>query len=275
MFLAEPSEYILFAVVSILISFSLVPLTLSKAKQPDTISSEHLSFKKLFSISPLATIGCVSVGLTSGAFWGLGAMYFTQIGLSAEQVATLISLTFLGGLMFQWPIGLCSDYFDRRKVISIALLCLTVVAFCFAFFVSDVSTMSAPLMVLSFLLGGFAYTLYSLFIALANDYLPPKFVVKASGGLIIFHAFGAIIGPIVASIFMSIMGPSGLFFYMFGIIMVVFLFSVMRIFTGRAIPEETSDHFISMPKTSMAIVDLDPRQEYRESELSKEEEKLN
>lgn len=85
--IAEPSKYILFALVSILISFSLVPLTLSKSEQPDDSNIEHLSFLKLFKISPLATIGCIGTGLSIGAFWGLGVLYFIRIGLPVNQAA--------------------------------------------------------------------------------------------------------------------------------------------------------------------------------------------
>jgi len=126
-------------------------------------------------------------------------------------------------------------------------------------------------MALSFFLGGFAYTLYSLFISLANDFLKPRQVIKASSGLIIFHAFGAIAGPIFASNMMGLMGSSGLFQYMFTVNLIVFIFALMRIAAGRKIPKETSDPFVSVPKTSASfgLVDLDPRQEFRESELKK------
>ena len=47
-FVAEPSDYRLFAIVSICESFALVPLTLSKAKQPEALPSEHFSLKRLY-----------------------------------------------------------------------------------------------------------------------------------------------------------------------------------------------------------------------------------
>jgi MFS family permease len=195
-------------------------------------------------------------------------VYFTQIGLNAKDVALLISLTFLGGLIFQWPIGLCSDYFDRRKVIAVVMLGFTLITGAFAFFVDEhVYVLNNYLMILSFFLGGCAYTLYSLFISLANDFLQPKHVVKASAGLIIFHAVGAIIGPFLASLMMASIGAHGLFLYMMTINAVVFLFSIMRIMHGRGIPEATSENFVSMPKTSMGVMDLDPRQEDREENL--------
>ena len=95
-------------------------------------------------------------------------------------------------------------------------------------------------------------------------------MVKASAGLIIFHAIGAIIGPFLASLMMVGVGAYGLFLYMMAINAVVFLFSIMRIIHGREIPESTSENFVSMPKTSMGVIDLDPRQEYRAENLDQE-----
>jgi MFS family permease len=261
-FAAEPSEYILFAIVSILISLSLVPLTISKAQQPDEIACEHFSFKRLYTISPLATIGCISTGLTLGAFWGLGAVYFTQIGLPSREVAILIGTTFLGGLLFQWPVGYCSDLFDRRVTIAIVLLLSILVCTQMISLISDgVNALNSTLVVLSLLFGGFSYTLYSLFIALANDFLEPQYLIKASAGLIVFHAIGAIFGPVLASFSMMGLGNNGLFVFIAIINSSTLLIAVTEIIRGRKIPEATSEAYVSIPKTGMAIIELDPRQD--------------
>ncbi len=259
-FTAEPSEYTLFAVVSILISFSLVPITTSKASQPEDISTESFGFIRLFNISPLATIGATASGLSIGAFWGLGAVFFTNMGLPSQDVALLIGITFLGGLVFQWPIGYCSDVLDRRMTIAIVILCLTMV--CIAFITNVDHTMKhieTHLAVLALLFGGFGYTLYSLFIALANDFLEPKYIVKASGGLIVSHAIGAILGPIVASGFMFIWGNTGLFIFMATINLFMLIVALIRVINGRKIPQHTSENFVSIPKAGFGVIELDPR----------------
>lgn len=261
-FAAEPSDYVLFAIVSILISFSLVPLSLSKTKQPEEIASEYFSFKKLYKISPLAITGCFITGLTLGSFWGLGAVYFTQLGLPSKEVALLIATTFLGGLIFQWPIGYLSDLFDRRITIAAVLLLSTFVAIGFIYLLdTNKASIDLTLVFLSLLFGGFSYTLYSLFIALANDYLEPKHLVAASGGLIAFHAIGAMFGPVLGSILMSVIGNNGLFVFIAASNSAIFAVSLIQMIRGRKIPESTSDPFRSIPKTGAAFIELDPRQE--------------
>lgn len=260
-FTAEPSEFILFAVVSVLISISLVPLTISKTKQPENIISEHFSFKRLFIISPLATIGCISTGLTAGAFWGLGAVYFIQIGLPSSSVAMLIAATCIGGLICQWPIGYCSDRFGRRVTIATVLFLSIMVCAQIIFLIQGkVVELNTMLILLALFFGGFSYTLYSLFIALANDFLEPRFLVKASGGLLSFHAIGAIFGPILASLFMFYIGNNGLFIFIGLVNAVTFTLAVIRTIIGRKIPEATTESFVSMPRTGAVIIELDPRQ---------------
>lgn len=261
-FIGTPQEYALFAIVSVLISISLVPLTISKAQQPENVTSENFGIRRLFSISPLATIGCLATGLTLGSFWGLGAVSYTKIGFTHQDVAILIACCFAGGLLFQWPVGYCSDIFDRRITISVVLLLS--VGVCIQMIIAlnqNTGDITLGLILLSLLFGGFTYTLYSLFITLANDFLEPKFIVQASGGLITLHAIGAMFGPIIASLLMLVLGNSGLFVFIAAIHGATFIFAIIRIINGRTIPEATSDSYVSIPKTSMAIAELAPRQD--------------
>jgi MFS family permease len=261
-YFARPETYQLFAIVSVLISFSLVPLTISKSKQPDNILAEAFSFHRLYTISPLATIGSFASGIATGAFWGLGAVYFTQLGFSSEQVATLIGLTFFGGLLFQTPIGYLSDIFDRRVTI-VAVLFISVVT-CLQIIMATLqgpSEISGWLITLILVFGGTNYTLYSLFIALANDFLEPRHAVKASGGLLTFHGIGAIFGPVLASLAMLLFGNNGLFMVIALVNGVLFLLAGYRMRFGREIPEATSEGFVPMPKTGAALFEMDPRQD--------------
>jgi len=259
-FLAQPSEFVLFAVVSILISLALVPITLS-TKQPPNLrqDSEHFGFRRLLVISPLATLGCFSTGMTLGAFWGLGAVYYSQIGLTSRAVGLMVGTTFMGGLLFQWPLGYLSDRFDRRKVIAATLGVSVFVCALFVLLVDSMDAITLPLMGLALFFGGFSYTLYSLFITLANDFLEPQHVIKASGGLIVYHAIGAIFGPTLAALSMSAMGSNGLYVFIGLINLLVLLLAARQIYFGRDIPTETMDSFVSFPESSAPALEFDPR----------------
>ena len=59
--------------------------------------------------------------------------------------------------------------------------------------------------------GAVAFPLYAVAVAHANDYAEPEDYVMVSSGLLLMYGIGAIIGPFVASIFMSSVGAVGLF----------------------------------------------------------------
>ena len=47
--------------------------------------------------------------------------------------------------------------------------------------------------------GAFAYTLYSIAVAHANDHARPEDFVKVSGGLLLLYGFGTMIGPVLGA----------------------------------------------------------------------------
>ncbi len=256
---AKPTEFTLFAVSSILISLALVPLSLSKSQQPEISSGKNFGIKKLFSISPLATTGSFCTGLIIGAFWGLAAIFFIKAGMNVGHAGLALSVSYLGGLALQYTIGYLSDIFDRRLAIMITLLLSSLSCFAIIYFISGFDDLNLFTATLCFSLGAFTHTSYSLFIALLNDFLEPHETVKATGGLISVYAVGAILGPILSSIFMQIFNNSGFIIFIGVINLILATFAFYQYFLGKNIPEATSDSFVSMPRTTAGIVELDPR----------------
>jgi len=258
MLFSDPMQFTLFALVSVLASLSLMPLLLSRMQQPSIEIMEHISLHSLIRISPLATFGTFITGVCSGAFWGMSAVYFTKIGMIPANIAWFISLSFLGGLLFQWPIGYLSDYFNRRVAIVLCSLVSAISTLLILFFAEfEPQERIHYLLPLGILFGGFYYPLYSLAISLANDFLKPEQFIKASSKLLFLHAIGAIIGPMLAASCMMIMGDSGLFVLLTFLFTSLLAFAALRIASGRAIPEETTGSFVQMPRTITSSVLLE------------------
>lgn len=263
MLLSSPTQFTLFAIASVLSSFSLLPLVLSsKTQQPPIFATEPLPLRTLIRTSPLATFGALVTGLLAGAFWGMGAVYFAKAGLSPGEIAWFMALSFVGGLIFQWPIGYLSDRYNRRIAIAIGSgvsVATSLLVIWFSGFAHD--TRMGYLLPLAVIFGGFYYPLYSLSIALANDFLKPDQFTQASAALLFLHGGGAIAGPILAALFMMLMGNAGLFLFLTLLFGALLLFSMARIVTGRIIPAETTEPFVPLPRTATGIAVLDPRTE--------------
>jgi len=61
--------------------------------------------------------------------------------------------------------------------------------------------------------GAFAFQLYALAVAHANDHAPPGGFIETSGGLLLTFGIGAVAGPLAASALMTRHGPATLFLF--------------------------------------------------------------
>lgn len=117
---ADPNGYILFCIVSIMVSLAIIPVSITRTQAPVPQKLKPLPIRKLFRISPLGFIGCLAYGLAMGAFWGLAPVFAGRAGLQSDDIGTFMAFCILGGGLMQWPMGWLSDHFDRRRVITIA-----------------------------------------------------------------------------------------------------------------------------------------------------------
>ena len=100
---------------------ALLPLTLTKVKQPETPESPRLRPMLAVTRSPLAAAGVVVAALSSASFRMVGPIYGQEVGLSAGQIAWFLSAFVLGGALAQFPIGWLADKYDRRVVFDLAV----------------------------------------------------------------------------------------------------------------------------------------------------------
>ena len=116
--LADPSGSKLFILVSILVSLSLIPLLLSTGRTPPFATPSPVGIRQLYRVSPTGVVGYFGTVMANGAYFGMGAVYGREIGLSVRDISVFISLILLGGMFLQWPIGRLSDAWDRRQVLT-------------------------------------------------------------------------------------------------------------------------------------------------------------
>lgn len=256
--MAPPSGYDLFIFVSVIISVALVPITLTSTPTPALSEPRRMTLKRLFGVSPVGVAGCFGAGLITGAFWALGAVFAQGKGLPTDKIAIFMTLVVGGGVLTQWPFGRLSDKMDRRFVIAgiaVAISALGTVAVMGLFPPGD------ALYLLGALMGGLVLPLYGLVIAHANDFLEPEDFVPASASLLLLYGAGAIVGPMVATIVMQILGPDGLFMHLAVAAALLAAFTIFRMTQRAAAPSDESADFVFAQGVSPASFELDPRAE--------------
>lgn len=194
----------LFMITGIFFCLSLLPTAVSSAAHPKPLQDVKLDLKALYANSPVSAVACLLIGIANGAWGTLGAVYGARIGISTAQIALMMSLVVVAGAAMQIPAGRVSDRTDRRYVLVAAAvgaaLC-AVVMFLFQF------RNSTLVIAFTAAYGAFAYTLYSIAVAHANDHAAPEEFVKVSGGLLMLYGFGTMIGPMLAAALMGWLSP--------------------------------------------------------------------
>jgi len=259
--LGSPGDFLLFAVAAILVSLSLVPITLTRIRQPEVSSVPRLKITAMARKSPVAVFGAFLSGLAMGGFWGLGAIYGGRIGLDSNSVATFMSCAILGGALFQYPLGRYSDSHDRRRVIAV----VTALAGVAALVIWATSYLDSWVFLAVAVYGGFAFSVYPVSVALLMDNLEGPEVLSGASGLLFLHGIGAAIGPAIAGQLMGWTGHQALPIYFVAMQLLLSGLAVWNLQRSRQAPSEHGAHFVPMVRTTPTALEMLPEEEEKRS----------
>ena len=248
------TNYIIFILGSVLILFSVLFISMTKIKEPILKPFEKYSFPKLFSVVPLALVSCFVGGFLVGGFFTMIPIYLITKYSSIEMVSLFMACTIIGGLLSQWPIGILSDKYGRRKLIAYNGFYISIISLLFIVSFSYENM----IYILGVLLGLSIFSIYPLALARANDVVDEnKDIVEISRALLFTYGLGSFIAPILLGF--------GLYYYSEFIFVV---FAVLGVFLGfyslskKRIADDHMSVFVNIPMASGgAVVEMDPRQD--------------
>ena len=246
--LSDPIKVDLFILVSILLSFALLPILLSSSEAPNISNPKRFSLKELFVISPLGFIGAFFTGLAHSAVFGYGAVYATAKQLSLFEISIFMVILTSCGAISQWPVGFISDKIDRR----IVLVSVTLIASVLSLIIVASSYLSLIIFfILLAIYSSVSLPMYSLVIAHTNDFLQQDEIVGAVASIAVLVGVGAIFGPILASLFMNILGADGFFVYLFLVHGLLGMFGLYRM-RKRSKPTDLESQYVPLPRNISA-----------------------
>ncbi|MGY6554822.1 MAG: MFS transporter [Wenzhouxiangella sp.] len=254
----------LFALASVLLSLGLVPVALTRVQEPVIHDVERLGLKRIYQASPSGVVGAVFSGVGSGALWGLGPVFAAGIGLSKLGISGFMALTILGGILLMWPVGRLSDRYDRRLVLMGACLA-TAVAAMTAFALTSVNTYFVLLG--GFLYGAFGFSVYSLSVAHTNDHVDRSQMLETSATLQLLWGSGAVVGPVLAGIFMQSIAPLAFLPFLAMAALIPGLFTLYRMKVAPPVPRELQGEHVMQVATSPVALELKVEQDHTTDEL--------
>ncbi|MTH99675.1 MFS transporter [Roseibium sp. RKSG952] len=243
-----PASYVSYNLLAILCCASLLPLTLTRASQPETPDAPRLRPKLAWHSSPLAVAGVIVAALSSASFRMVGPVYGQEVGLGVDQIAFFLASFVLGGALAQYPMGWLADKYDRRWVLI--WLSIAAVLSC-GITMAASGTGTLGVMLAAGLFGFTTFPIFSVSSAHANDFATTEQRVELSAALMFWYALGAIASPYISSTLIQQFGPGALFaFVALGhVFLIIFGLARMR---SRPTPEERTN-YVYAPRTSFTI----------------------
>lgn len=256
-------SFTLFVIATLFICFSVLPVTWTRMQQPVIHHVARIKLSHLFSIAPLALVASLLSGLAMGAFWGLSALYASQLNLSNQQIAMFMTSAILGGALLQFPVGRYSDNHDRGFVITVISISASLVAMIVA-----VATSHYGLFYLLIALyGGLAFAIYPLAVAHMVDNLEPENMLGGGSNMLLLHGVGAMIGPVLAGKIMQLTGPASLPVYwaVMHALIAGYAFYAMKKMSSNPSAENNAE-FVPMVRTTPTVLEMLPADEYADHE---------
>ena len=242
-----PASYISYNILAMVCCGALLPLMLTKLKQPPTPEAPRLRPSLAWGRSPLAAAAVIVAGVTSAAFRMVGPLYGAKVGLSVDQIALFLAVFVAGGAASQYPMGWLADRFDRRQVL-IALSVAGIAASALTVALSTSGT--AGVLIASFAFGLTTFPIYSVATAHAHDFASQDERVELSAALMFLYAIGAIASPLFVSILIESYGPSAMFVLVSIAHLILVIFGVIRM---QARTATRTTRYVWAPRTSFVI----------------------
>lgn len=248
----------LFALASVLLSLGLVPVALTRVREPPLAEATRISLGQLYAISPVGVVACVFSGLGISTFWSLGPVFASALGFDARGISLFMALTILGGIVMMWPIGRLSDRIERRRVLMLSCVMAAAGALVTLFLIPQGQWL---ILIGGFAYGCFAFSIFSLATAHTNDHVERSQVLEVTSSLQLLWGSGAIVGPIAAGFLIQHFGAEALMIWFALTALIPAVFTRYRMAVSDAVPMEDQGDFVPQFATSTAAIEMHPEVE--------------
>lgn len=249
--LLPPGDLRLFMLAALMLSLAIIPVGLTRISSPHPILPVRVTPATLMRASRVAVVCAGLAGMVIGAFWTLGPVVGGAFGLDSGRIGLLMAAGVITGAVAQYPIGRASDMVDRRLVIGTVAVFGSCICVFGALFVSSGGLF---LFAVVALLCAAAMPMYGVCIALASDRTDLT-LVEVTGGILLAHGIGSIVGPAIAAPAMALAGPGMFFVFAAACLTLMALWAFYRYF--RVVrPAKDERHVPMLPRTSQVVAEL-------------------
>ncbi|MCB1508146.1 MAG: MFS transporter, partial [Hyphomicrobiaceae bacterium] len=188
-----------------LIALSTLPAILAHRAVPELRQGGHAPMRYFLAAAPLATVAGLVFGVLESVTFALLPVYGTEVGMSPSRAAFLVSITAMGNVATQIPLGLLADRMDRRLVIALSALITAIGLALMPVLVGEPTAFNALLFV-TFGISGAIYIV-------GLTHLGARFtggdLAGANAAFVMMYSTGLLVGPMAVGLIMEVAGASG------------------------------------------------------------------
>lgn len=166
-------------------------------------------------LAPLPILLNLAYAATVEAFHTFFAIYALALGHREAAAFIILTVTGIGGIALQYPLGWLADHMNRMLLL---VLCLAGALVGILLIPAMVGAGLAGL-AFFFLFGGVTSTLYGLGVVLLGERFRGADLAMASAAFTMMWSGGTLAGPPIAGLAMDTIGPAGLIYAMAAIIL--------------------------------------------------------
>jgi MFS family permease len=213
---AETDDLVL--VFAVVMNFSVVLVALTSSSPPALEPPLKKRFRMLTITSKTASIAVFVSGFATVSIVSIIPFSLTEHGVASELVAMSLAALYLGRLIFQWPVGSLSDRLDRRTMlVALSAVVAALMGLMILVGPGDGEAFSGNLgpliqggvFLITLLLGGMLFPIYSVASSLAFDRAQGRSMIDISTSLLVIYSLGSIAGPFtVMAVSEIIEGPA-------------------------------------------------------------------
>ena len=206
---------------------AVVPIMMGRDNEPELEPTEKTpSVIPYLFIVPLATMAGFIFGAAEQIELALLPVFALRSGYEEQTAALLLTITGLGNVALQIPLGLWSDRVKDRRVV---LLACTIAGVIGAILIPFAAQNGWVLGTVLFFYGGIISGMYTVGLAHLGSRLTGTDLAQANAAFVLCYGLGMTIGPQTAGIAMDIAGPSG-----FGMTLFMFFAMYLALYIFRA-----------------------------------------
>jgi MFS family permease len=228
-----------FVFIGLMAVISILPVMLTRFSAPRPDDMQLTSPLVLLRKVPLGMWASFLGGMLLAVIYTMYPLVLKLSGFSRHDIALMMFATVLGGALLQLPVGKFSDMIDRRKVLFLVCMILAILALVGLLWHHGFWVVLA----LSFLVGGFCFTIYPLAISHTGDYVEPALAVSAITVLTVIYGLGSVIGPIVLPVYLH-WHMSGYFAFLITVAILLAAICLWRMTKRDAVPSAEQASYV-------------------------------